>query len=242
MVADGLMERWNIQQVFGMHNMPGIAPGTFAIRPGAVMASTDDFTIDITGRGGHAAKPHDTIDPVVVGAALVQALQTIVSRSADPVESAVVSVTKFHVGDAYNIIAETAQLAGTVRTLKAEMRDLVEARIRRIVEGIATAHDARIVLDYDRNYPVTRNHAAETAFAARVAADVAGASGVDTETPPVMGGEDFSYMLEARPGAFIFIGNGDSAGLHNPAYDFNDEIIPAGSSYWARLVETAMPA
>jgi hippurate hydrolase len=242
MVADGLMERWNIQQVFGMHNMPGIAPGTFAIRPGAVMASTDDFTIDITGRGGHAAKPHDTIDPVVVGTALVQALQTIVSRSADPVESAVVSVTKFHVGDAYNIIAETAQLAGTVRTLKAEMRDLVEARIRRIVEGIATAHEARIVLDYDRNYPVTRNHAAETAFAARVAADVAGASGVDTETPPVMGGEDFSYMLEARPGAFIFIGNGDSAGLHNPAYDFNDEIIPAGSSYWARLVETAMPA
>jgi hippurate hydrolase len=242
MVADGLMERWNIQQVFGMHNMPGIAPGTFAIRPGAVMASTDDFTIDITGRGGHAAKPHDTIDPVVVGAALVQALQTIVSRSADPVESAVVSVTKFHVGDAYNIIAETAQLAGTVRTLKAEMRDLVEARIRRIVEGIATAHDARIVLDYDRNYPVTRNHAAETAFAAKVAADVAGASGVDTDTPPVMGGEDFSYMLEARPGAFIFIGNGDSAGLHNPAYDFNDEIIPAGSSYWARLVETALPA
>jgi hippurate hydrolase len=242
MVADGLMERWNIQQVFGMHNMPGIAPGTFAIRSGAVMASTDDFTIDITGRGGHAAKPHDTIDPVVVGAALVQALQTIVSRSADPVESAVVSVTKFHVGDAYNIIAETAQLAGTVRTLKAEMRDLVEARIRRIVEGIATAHDARIVLDYDRNYPVTRNHAAETAFAAKVAADVAGASGVDTDTPPVMGGEDFSYMLEARPGAFIFIGNGDSAGLHNPAYDFNDEIIPAGSSYWARLVETALPA
>jgi hippurate hydrolase len=242
MVADGLMERWNIQQVFGMHNMPGIAPGTFAIRSGAVMASTDDFTIDITGRGGHAAKPHDTVDPVIVGAALVQALQTIVSRSADPVESAVVSVTKFHVGDAYNIIAETAQLAGTVRTLKAEMRDLVEARIRRIVEGIAAAHDARIVLDYDRNYPVTRNHAAETAFAAKVAADVAGASGVDTDTPPVMGGEDFSYMLEARPGAFIFIGNGDSAGLHNPAYDFNDEIIPAGSSYWARLVETALPA
>jgi hippurate hydrolase len=242
MVADGLMERWNIQQVFGMHNMPGIAPGAFAIRSGAVMASTDDFTIDITGRGGHAAKPHDTVDPVVVGTALVQALQTIVSRSADPVESAVVSVTKFHVGDAYNIIAETAQLAGTVRTLKAEMRDLVEARIRRIVEGIAAAHEARIVLDYDRNYPVTRNHAAETAFAAKVAADVAGASGVDTETPPVMGGEDFSYMLEARPGAFIFIGNGDSAGLHNPAYDFNDEIIPAGSSYWARLVETALPA
>jgi hippurate hydrolase len=242
MVDDGLMDRWNIQQVFGMHNMPGMAPGSFAIRPGALMASTDDFTIDITGRGGHAAKPHDTVDPVAVGTALVQALQTIVSRSVDPVESAVVSVTRFHVGDAHNIIAETARIGGTVRTLKPELRDLVEMRMRRIVEGMALAHDAEIVIDYDRNYPVTRNHAAETAFAARVAVDVAGAANVDTDTPPVMGGEDFSYMLEARPGAFIFIGNGDSAGLHNPAYDFNDEIIPAGSSYWARLVETAMPA
>jgi hippurate hydrolase len=242
MVDDCLMDRWNIQQVFGMHNMPGMAPGSFAIRPGALMASTDDFTIDITGRGGHAAKPHDTVDPVAVGTALVQALQTIVSRSVDPVESAVVSVTRFHVGDAHNIIAETARIAGTVRTLKPELRDLVEMRMRRIVEGMALAHDAEIVIDYDRNYPVTRNHAAETAFAARVAVDVAGAANVDTDTPPVMGGEDFSYMLEARPGAFIFIGNGDSAGLHNPAYNFNDEIIPAGSSYWARLVETAMPA
>jgi hippurate hydrolase len=242
MVDDGLMDRWNIQQVFGMHNMPGMAPGSFAIRPGALMASTDDFTIDITGRGGHAAKPHDTVDPVAVGTALVQALQTIVSRSVDPVESAVVSVTRFHVGDAHNIIAETARIGGTVRTLKPELRDLVEMRMRRIVEGMALAHDAEIVIDYDRNYPVTRNHAAETAFAARVAVDVAGAANVDSDTPPVMGGEDFSYMLEARPGAFIFIGNGDSAGLHNPAYDFNDEIIPAGSSYWARLVETAMPA
>jgi hippurate hydrolase len=242
MVDDGLMDRWNIQQVFGMHNMPGMAPGSFAIRPGALMASTDDFTIDITGRGGHAAKPHDTVDPVAVGTALVQALQTIVSRSVDPVESAVVSVTRFHVGDAHNIIAETARIGGTVRTLKPELRDLVEMRMRRIVEAMALAHDAEIVIDYDRNYPVTRNHAAETAFAARVAVDVAGAANVDTDTPPVMGGEDFSYMLEARPGAFIFIGNGDSAGLHNPAYDFNDEIIPIGCSYWARLVETAMPA
>ena len=242
MIEDGLMERWGIQQVFGMHNMPGIAAGTFAIRPGALMAATDEFTIDITGRGGHAAKPHRTIDPLIVGTAIVQALQTIVARSVDPIESAVVSVTKFHAGDAYNVIAETAQVAGTVRTLKPEVRDLVEARIRRIVEGIGVAHEARIDIDYDRNYPVTRNHPAETTFAAAVAADVAGAANVDGETPPIMGGEDFSYMLEARPGAFIFIGNGDSAGLHNHAYDFNDEIIPAGSSYWARLVETAMPA
>jgi amidohydrolase len=242
MVADGLMDRWNIQQVYGMHNMPGLAIGKFATRPGSLLASTDEFTIDVTGRGGHAAKPHGTIDPVIVGTAIVQALQTIVSRSVDPIDSAVVSVTKFHVGDAYNIIAETAQVAGTVRTLQAETRDLIEARIRKIVEGIATAYGAAVVLDYDRNYPVTRNHPAETAFAVAVAGEVAGAAQVDSEAPPIMGGEDFSYMLEARPGAFIFMGNGDTAGLHNPAYDFNDDAIPIGCSYWVRLVEAAMPA
>jgi hippurate hydrolase len=225
-----------------MHNMPGLAIGKFATRPGSLLASTDEFTIDVTGRGGHAAKPHGTIDPVIVGTAIVQALQTIVSRSVDPIDSAVVSVTKFHVGDAYNIIAETAQVAGTVRTLQAETRDLIEARIRKIVEGIATAYGAAVVLDYDRNYPVTRNHAAETAFAVAVAGEVAGAAQVDSEAPPIMGGEDFSYMLEARPGAFIFMGNGDTAGLHNPAYDFNDDAIPIGCSYWVRLVEAAMPA
>ena len=242
MVEDGLMDRWNIQEVYGMHNMPGLAIGKFATRAGPLLASTDEFTIDITGRGGHAARPHGTIDPVIVGTAIVQALQTIVSRSVDPVDSAVVSVTKFHVGEAYNIIAETAQVAGTVRTLRAETRDLIEARIRKIVEGTTTAYGATVVLDYDRNYPVTRNHPAETAFAVAVASEVAGAAQVDAEAPPIMGGEDFSYMLEARPGAFIFLGNGDTAGLHNPAYDFNDDAMPIGCSYWVRLVETAMPA
>jgi hippurate hydrolase len=173
---------------------------------------------------------------------MVQALQTIVSRTVDPIESAVVSVTKFHAGEAHNIIAETAEVAGTVRTLKPEIRDLVEARLATVVVSIAAAHGATATLHYDRNYPVTRNHPAETAFAASVAADVVGDANVDAEAPPVMGGEDFSYMLEARPGAFVFIGNGDSAGLHNPAYDFNDEAIPIGCSYWVRLVETAMPA
>jgi hippurate hydrolase len=242
MVEDGLMDRWNIQEVYGMHNMPGLDVGKFAIRPGALMASTDEFTIDITGRGGHAAKPHGTIDPIIVGTAIVQALQTIVSRSIDPIESVVVSVTKFHAGEAYNIIAQTGQVAGTVRTLKAEMRDLAEKRIREIVAGIAAAHAAIATVDYDRNYPVTKNHVAETAFAAKVASEIVGSARVDSDAPPVMGGEDFSYMLEARPGAFIFLGNGDTAGLHNPAYDFNDDAIPVGCSYWARLVETAMPA
>ena len=242
MIADGLMERWNIQEVYGMHNMPGLAVGNFATRPGPLMAATDEFTIDITGHGGHAARPHGTIDPIIVGAGIVQALQTIVSRSVDPIESAVVSVTKFHAGEAYNIIAQTAQLAGTVRTLKAEMRDHVEGRFRAIIDNLGPAFGAKISLRYKRNYPVTRNHPEQTAFAARAAGDIVGIAAVDSDAPPVMGGEDFSYMLEARPGAFIFIGNGDSAGLHNPAYDFNDDVIPIGCSYWARIVETAMPA
>jgi hippurate hydrolase len=242
MVADGLMERWNIHEIYGMHNMPGLAVGKFATRPGPLMAATDEFTIDITGLGGHAARPHGTVDPITVGSSIVQALQTIVSRSVDPIESAVVSVTKFHAGDAYNIIAETAQIAGTVRTLKAEMRDLVEGRFRAIIANLGPAFGAKIALRYVRNYPITRNHPTETAFAAKAAGDVVGATAVDSDAPPVMGGEDFSYMLEARPGAFIFVGNGDTAGLHNPAYDFNDDVIPIGCSYWARIVETAMPA
>jgi hippurate hydrolase len=242
MVADGLMERWQIQEVYGMHNLPGLPVGRFATRPGPLMAATDEFTIDITGLGGHAARPHLTIDPVAVGTALWQALQTIVSRSVDPVEAAVVSVTKFHAGEAYNIIAQTAQLAGTVRTLKPETRKLVEERFRAITSSMAAAFGASVSLRYAHNYPVTSNHPAETAFAARVASEVVGAAAVDTDAPPLMGGEDFSYMLEARPGAFVFIGHGDSAGLHNPAYDFDDEIIPIGCSYWARIVETAMPA
>jgi hippurate hydrolase len=242
MVEDGLMDRWNIQEVYGMHNMPGLAVGKFATRPGPLMASTDEFTIRIGGVGGHAAKPHITVDPIVVGTAIVQTLQTIVSRTVDPIESAVVSVTKFHAGEAYNIIAETAEVAGTVRTLKPGVRDLVEGRIATIVATVAAAHGATATLHYDRNYPVTRNHPAETAFAASIAAGVVGDVNVDAEAPPVMGGEDFSYMLEARPGAFIFVGNGDTAGLHNPAYDFNDDAIPVGCSYWVRLVETGMPA
>ena len=187
-------------------------------------------------------RPHLAVDPIIVGTAIVQALQSIVSRNVDPVESAVVSVTKFHAGDAYNIIAGSARIGGTVRTLSAAVRDQVEDRIRAIVHSVAAAYGATADLDYDRNYPITRNHSAQADFAAAVAGEIAGKAKVDTDTPPIMAGEDFSYMLEARPGAFIFIGNGDSEGLHNPGYDFNDDIIPIGSSYWARLVETALPA
>ena len=241
MIADGLMDRWNIQEVYGMHNMPGVPAGHFHLRPGPIMASTDEFTIIVHGAGAHAAKPHLSVDPIIVGMGIGQALQTIVSRAVDPVESAVVSLTRFHAGGARNIISDTAELGGTVRTLRNEERDLAEKRLRDIAAGIAAAHGATVEIDYDRNYPVTRNHPQQTAFAANVARDVAGAARVEAEAPPVLGGEDFSYMLEARPGAFIFVGNGDGSGLHTSTYDFNDDIIPMGSSYWARLVEMGMP-
>lgn len=242
MVKDGLMERWGIQEVYGMHNLPGIPLGHFATRPGAIMASTDEFNIDILGRGGHAAMPHTANDPIIIGTTLVQALQTIVARTVDPVHSAVVSVTKFNAGNAHNIITDTAQIGGTVRTLDAGVRDLVEKRISQIADGIAQAYEAEIKVRYRRSYPVTHNHLAETEFAARVAEDVVGKPNVDPNMPPLLGGEDFSYMLEERPGAFVFVGNGDSAGLHSPDYDFDDDAIPYGCSYWVRLVETAMPA
>ncbi|MER8894109.1 M20 aminoacylase family protein [Mesorhizobium sp. M0676] len=242
MVKDGMMERFDISRVFGMHNMPGLPVGQFAIRPGPIMAATAEFTITVKGRGGHAAMPHGTIDPIVITSQLVGALQTVASRSTDPVEAVVVSVTKFHAGDAYNVIPEAAEIAGTVRTLKKEIAKKSEERIRTICEGIATAFGATITVDYDANYPVTFNNPEETVFAGDVAANVAGDTQVHRAIQPVMGGEDFSYMLEARPGAFIFIGNGETAGLHHPAYDFNDEVIPHGMSYWVKLAETALAA
>jgi hippurate hydrolase len=241
MIKDGLMQHWAIDEVYGMHNLPGLPVGKFATRPGPIMASTDEFTITITGRDGHAARPHTTIDPIVVGASLVNALQTIVSRNVDPLDAAVVSVTRFHAGNAYNVIPETAEIAGTVRCLSGVVRDMIEKRLGEVTKAIAAAHGAGVSLFYDRNYPVTRNHPAAVSFAAAIAGQVAGVGNVATDAPPMLAGEDFAYMLEQRPGAYMFIGNGDSAGLHNASYDFNDEIIPLGCSYWARLVETAMP-
>ncbi|SDP46399.1 hippurate hydrolase [Phyllobacterium sp. YR620] len=242
MVKEGMMERFSISEVYGMHNIPGLAVGEFAIRKGPIMAATDEFNITIEGRGGHAAQPHRTIDPVVIGAQLVNALQTIVSRGTDPLDSVVLSVTKFHAGDAHNIIPQRAELAGTVRTLRAEMRDFAEKRLTEVAEGVAGALGASASVHYARNYPVTFNHDRETSFAAQTARMVAGNHAVNEDVAPMMAGEDFSYMLEARPGAFIFIGNGDSASLHNPAYDFNDAAIPHGISYWVTLAESALPA
>ena len=241
MIKDGLMDRFGIEQVYGMHNGPGIPIGSFAIRPGPIMASTDSVDIKIEGHGGHAARPHKCIDSTLVGAQLIMALQSIVSRSVDPLESAVVSMCEFHAGNARNVIPQTALLRGTVRTLTPEVRNLVEKRVHEVCEGVARMTGAKIDLLYDRGYPVTVNHASQTDHAIRIAKDVAGEANVH-ETPPLMGGEDFSYMLEARPGAFIFCGNGDSAGLHHPAYNFNDEAILYGTSYWIKLVENTLAA
>jgi hippurate hydrolase len=237
MVKDGMMERFAIEEVYGMHNLPGLPVGHFAIRKGPIMAATDEFTIIIKGRGGHAAMPHKTIDPIAIGAQVVTNLQLIASRVIDPLRSVVVSVTKFNAGFAHNVIPNEASLAGTVRTLHPEVRDLAEQRLRKIVTGVAAAHEAEADISYHRNYPVTFNHAGETEHAAAAARLIAGDANVNSETDPMMGGEDFSYMLNARPGAFIFIGNGDTAGLHNAAYDFNDEVIAHGISYWVRLAE-----
>jgi len=242
MIDDGVMQRFGIEEVYGMHNFPGIPVGQFAIRPGPLMAAADHFSIEIEGRGGHAAKPHATIDPVLVGAQIVQALQAVVARNIDPLKSGVVSVTTFQAGNAFNIIPQRARLIGTARSLEPAVRDLIERRMSEIVPSLAAAFGATATLKYSRNYPVTVNHPAQTEKAIAVAQMVAGTGGVDPDTAPVMGGEDFSFMLEARPGAFIFVGNGDSPGLHHPAYDFNDEAIPFGASYWAKLAETLMPA
>lgn len=241
MLEDGLLERFAPEEIYGMHNMPGIPVGQFAIRPGPIMASTDRLEIFIDGRGAHAAKPHQGVDPVLVGSAIVTALQQVVARNVDPLESAVVSITMFHAGVVENVIPQTAELVGTARTLKPEVRVMLQQRLPAIVAGVASAYGASARLNWVDGYPVTANHPAQTLFAAQVAAEVVGAEKVDANVAPMMGAEDFSFMLEARPGAFIFIGNGDSAGLHNPLYNFDDGAIPFGASYWVRLVETAMP-
>jgi amidohydrolase len=240
MVKDGMMERFAIEEVYGMHNYPGLPVGQFAIRPGALLASADRLYIDLEGVGGHAARPHVSIDTVLVGAQIINQVQSIVSRNVDPLESAVISFTQFHAGTADNIIPQTARISGTARTLDPAVRDLVEKRLFEVVEGTAKLYGAKAKLTYKRDYPVTRNHVKQTAFAAEVAREIVGNDRVDDNAPPLMGAEDFSYMLEARPGAFIFVGNGDTAGLHHPSYNFNDDAIPVGASYWVRLAETAL--
>ena len=241
MVEDGLMERFGIESVYGMHNIPGMAIGTFAVRPGPIMASTDRFIVTIEGRGGHAALPQNAIDSVLVASHVIIALQTIVSRNLDPLQSAVVSVCALDAGEAFNVLPQSVTMRGTMRTLSQEVRVAVKARLETLVRDIAAGFGATGRVEYGASYPVTENHPAETDFMAGVAESLVGAERVDRTVAPMMTAEDFSYMLGRRPGAYMFLGNGDSASLHHPLYDFNDEAAPYGAALWARLIETGLP-
>ena len=240
MCDDGMMARWNINEVYGMHNMPGMPVGNFAIRAGSFFAATDTFDLVLEGLGGHAAKPHETIDTTVMSSHLILALQTIASRNADRIDQIVVSVTSVETSSkAYNVIPQNVYLKGTVRTMSKEMRILAEKRISEICDGIASAFGGTIEVTYRRGYPVMVNHEDQTKFAAEVARSVSGSC---EEADLVMGGEDFSYLLEERPGAYILVGNGDTAMVHHPMYNFDDNVIPAGCSWWSELIEKRMPA
>jgi hippurate hydrolase len=244
MVEEGLFETFPCDMVFGMHNWPDMAPGEIAVRPGPIMAGADRFEITLTGFGGHAALPHHATDPIVAGAHLVTAIQTLVSRNLDPVRGGVVSVTQFHAGSAFNIIPGEAKLAGTVRALEPQVRDQLEEGLRRLVETLPPVFGAKGELIYHRGYPPTINHVEPTAICAGVAKALVGAERVHEVFDPSMGAEDFSFMLNARPGSYVWVGQGGSASgcmLHNARYDFNDEILPLGASYWASLVETVLP-
>ena len=243
MVDDGLMTRWGIQEVYGLHNMPGLPEGHFATTPGPMLASSDSLEIKVLGKGGHAgAGPHKAVDSVLIGAQIVNALQSIVARNVDPLKSAVISITMFQAGTASNIIPETAELKGTVRTLDPEVRDLVERRIGEVADSVARAYGGSAETKYTRLYPVTVNHRREAGVAADVARDIVGPDRVNEHMVPLMGAEDFAFMLEARPGAFVFLGMGDCNECHHPAYRFNDAILGHGASYWVRLIEKNMPA
>ena len=247
MIKDGLFDKFPMQAVFGMHNWPGMAVGKFAVSPGPVMASSNEFKIVIHGKGGHAALPHNSLDPVPVACQMVQAFQTIISRNKKPIDAGVISVTMIHAGEATNVIPDSVEIQGTVRTFTIEVLDMIEQRMREIAEHTSAAYGVTCDFEFERNYPPTINSNAEALFAAKIMGDIVGADNV-LEQEPTMGAEDFAYMLMAKPGAYCFIANGEGdhreighgggpCMLHNPSYDFNDDLIPLGATYWVRLVE-----
>ncbi|MDA9436999.1 M20 aminoacylase family protein [Bradyrhizobium sp. CCBAU 51627] len=240
MVQAGIMDRFSISKVFGLHNVPGIEVGKFGICPGPIMAALDEFDLIVKGRGGHAAKPHEAIDPVVIAAQIIVGLQTLVSRNTNPMEALVISVTKLNAAQAYNVIPDQVELAGSVRTLVPGLRDFAQGQIFAAARGIARGFGADVEFEYCRSAPVTINHPEETNLAVKAARNLVGPACVDEKISPRMGSEDFAYMLEARPGAIIFLGNGSTAGLHHPAYDFNDDALPYGIGYWVNVVETVL--
>lgn len=241
MIEDGLFKRWPCNEVYSMHNRPNLPVGQFTINSGPIMGSVDELKITITGRGGHAARPEQTIDPLPIAGALLQAVQSVTSRNLDPIDAAVISLCTIEAGNAFNVIPQDLVMTGTVRTLREETRDMIEERLTAMVANIAAAFGALGTLEYTRHYPVTVNHERETQLAAKAAQEVAGVENVHLDMPQTLGGEDFSFMLNEVPGALINVGNGPSAALHHPAYDFNDEVITWGSSYWTTLVKQRLP-
>ncbi len=237
MIDDGLFQRFEVDEVYGLHNMPNLALGKFSTTVGPVTSASDRFSIEIEGRGSHASRPQEGVDTVIVGTQIVNALQTIVSRNVHPHESAVVSITMFHAGATDNVIPQKALLRGTVRTFNPVIQDLVQTRMTEVVAGIASTFGAKATVNYLRDYPVTLNHPESTAHAVRIARDLVGHDQVEAAMKPVMGGEDFSFMLQEKPGAFVFFGNGPSSGLHTPNYDFNDKAISYAAAFWVRLVQ-----
>ena len=247
MIKDGLFDKFPMEAVFGMHNWPGEQVGKFAVSPGPVMASTAEFKITIRGKGSHAALPHNGIDPVPVACQMVQAFQTIISRNMKPIDAGVISVTMIHAGEATNVVPDSCELQGTVRAFREEVQDLIERRMQQVAEHVCAAHEAKCEFEFRRNYPATVNSAAEAEFARGVMASIVGPDNVMVQEP-TMGAEDFAFMLQAKPGAYCFIANGDGAHremghgagpcmLHNPSYDFNDDLIPLGATYWVKLAE-----
>ena len=248
MMDDGLFSKCPMEAVFGMHNWPGMPVGTFGVTAGAMMASSNEFEVVVRGKGSHAAQPHKSADPIMTAIQIAQGWQTIITRNRNPLDAAVLSITQIHAGSATNVIPDEASLIGTVRTFSTSVLDLIEQRMRAVAEHIASAFDATIEFEFNRNYPPLINHARETAFAVDVMRSVVGAGNVDAEIEPTMGAEDFAFMLQEKPGCYVFIGNGEGShresghglgpcNLHNPCYDFNDELLPLGATYWVRLVE-----
>jgi hippurate hydrolase len=249
MMEDGLFSRYPMDAVFGMHNWPGVPVGTFGVTAGPMMASSNEFEVVVRGKGAHAAQPHKGIDPIMVAIQIAQSWQTIVSRNKNPIDAGVLSITQIHSGSATNVIPDEATLIGTVRTFNTEVLDLIELRMRAIAEHTAYAFDAQVDFQFIRNYPPLINHAKETAFAIDVMKTIVGDNNVDAQVEPTMGAEDFAFMLQEKPGCYVFIGNGEGAhreaghglgpcNLHNPSYDFNDDLLPIGATYWVRLAES----
>lgn len=241
MLDTGILDKLGVKELYGMHNMPHLPIGHFGLCEGPTLAATDFFKVEIEGLGGHASMPHKCIDPLVAANAIYSGFQSIITRNSDPMKNGLISITAMQAGEANNVIPQTASLKGTVRNLHEETRDKIEQRMHDIVDGVAACYDVRVELTYDRLCPVTINHAEQYRYAAEAAVNVVGRDNVDIEQPARLGGEDFSYMLQENPGCIIFVGNGDSAGLHHPEYDFNDEAIPYGIAFWAKIVEERLP-